>query len=64
MSSFLNISRVPEFQFLNKEADVSDEPLQSSSSPAIAVGKQPLPHSWLSSAIFYLAKSTKWNQPW
>lgn len=42
MSSFLNISRVPGFQFLNKQADVSDEPLQSSSSPATAVGKQPL----------------------
>lgn len=42
MSSFFNISRVPGFQFLNKQADVSDEPLQSSASPAIAVGKQPL----------------------
>lgn len=33
---------MPAFQFLNKQADVSDQPFQSSSPPTTAVGKQPL----------------------
>lgn len=54
MSSFLNISRVPGFQFLNKQADVSDRPSQSSSPPTTVFGKQPLIPDFLLPYFTYL----------